>query len=151
MDSAEFTKESAMISMFKTLAVLGVIAGSAFIAQPAKADHVSVGLGISVVPARTYVPGPVYYQPAYVPSVTTYYALAYSYPSGYYPQTYYAPRVFYAPPVMYPPTYYAAPTYYYPAPAYYSRPSFDFSFGFFGGGHDRDHGFNFGGGHGGRR
>jgi uncharacterized membrane protein YgcG len=154
MDSAKLKqKETAMMSMFKTFAVLGVIAGSALVAQPARADHVSIGFGVNVAPTyRTYAP-PVYYQPAYVPAVTTYYAApVYSYPSNYYAPAYYAPPVAYTPAVVCdPPVYYPAPTYYvapvYSSPVYYSRPSFDFSFGlgFFGGGH----GGGFGGGHGG--
>ena len=139
-----------MTSMFKTFAVLGVLAGTALIAQPARADRVSVGFGISVAPTyRTYAP-PVYYQPAYVPQVTTYYAPAYSYPPGYYGQTYCPPPVVYAPPVYYPaPTYYAAPVY--SSPAYYSSPSFSFGLGFFGfgGGHGGDWGGGHRGGYGG--
>jgi len=37
-----------MTSMFKTFAVLGVMAAAAFIAQPAQADRVSFGIGVSV-------------------------------------------------------------------------------------------------------
>lgn len=124
-----------MFSMFKSLAVAGVLAGSAFVAQPARADRFSVGVSIPV--ASSY-----YYQPSYAPPVT-YYAPSYSYSSAYCP-----PPVVYSPPVVYAPApiYYPAPTYYYPPTYYYSRPSIGFSFGFgdWGRGWGGDHG---GGGH----
>ncbi|HUO09941.1 MAG TPA: hypothetical protein VM008_16675 [Phycisphaerae bacterium] len=119
---------------FKTLALAAaIVAGSAFMAQPAKADnHWSVGVGFGgYYPAggyqTAYVPPPAVYS---VPAPTYYYTPA---PSYYYQ----APAVVYAPP---------APAYYYGAP-YYSPFTFSFGFGYYGGGWG--HGYYGGGYHGG--
>src|SRR5215213_7502918 len=90
------SKEFKMIGMMKTFAILGAVGGSAMLAQPAHADNVRVGFGVSV-PARTYyTPAPVYYTPA--PVVTyaapTYYPAA---PTYYSAPSYYPPTVVYAP------------------------------------------------------
>jgi hypothetical protein len=139
-----------MITTIKTLAILGTLAATAFTTLPAKADHVSIGLGVSVAPARSYYAAPVYVAPApvtyyTVPTysyTTTYVAPTYSYaaPTYYYPSTpvYTAPSYYATPTYIYSP----APTYYYsPAPTYYySRPALDIGFGFNFGGRDHDRG-----------
>ena len=134
-----------MFGMMKTFAILGVVGGSALLAQPAKADNVRVGFGISVAPVRTYTtysPAPVYYSPAPVyyspaPVVTSYYPAPTYVTQSYYPQT-----VVYAPAPVYvaPSVPYYAPVY--SSPVYYSRPSVSFDIGFLfgGGGRDRDRG-----------
>jgi hypothetical protein len=128
-----------MTSMFKTLTVLSVLATGAFAAQPAKADHVSIGIGIPVPTIRVVAPR-VYVAPVYVPPVTTVYAApSYSYTTSYYAPSYYPPTVVYSPPVVYSSPVYCPPTYYYSEPVVSTRlflplPSFGISFGF-GGGH----------------
>jgi hypothetical protein len=129
-----------MMNMIKSLAVLGVIAGGAFATQPAKADHVSIGFGVTVVPARIYAP------PVYVaPPVTVYAAPSYSYSTTYYAPTYVRPPVVVAAPPVFlpparvvvsapvfcpPPLYIDPPSLYLPLPI----PSLRIGFGF-GGGH----------------
>jgi hypothetical protein len=138
-----------MFTMIKSLAVLGIAAVTAFAAAPAKADHVSVGLGINIAPARAYYARPVYVAPA---PVTYYAAPAYTttYVAPAYTTTYVAPAYVAPAPVVYAaPAYVApAPVYVAPAPVYYSRPVFDIGIGFGFGGH---WGGGHGGGHGGRR
>ena len=89
-----------MITMFKSLAVLGIMgAAVALTGQRARADHVSIGFGVSVVSPRPvyYAPAPVYYAPAPV---------------------YYAPTPVYAAPE---PVYVSpSPVYVTPAPVYYA-------------------------------
>jgi hypothetical protein len=147
-----------MITMFKSLAVLGGVAAAGFSAQTARADHVSVGFGVSIA-APVYRAPVVVYRPA--PTVVTYAAPTYVYAPTTYaytpaPVSYPAPVVYASPSYSYyadpcPPVYapyYSAPVVY-SSPGYYVSPSFGFSIGFggrfgdghFGGGHD-------GGGHG---
>jgi len=141
-----------MIGTLKSLVILGAVASTAMLAQTAKADHVSVGFGISA-PIVVSRPAPVYYTPTYsAPQAVAYSTPAYAAPA-YYPPT----VVYTAPPVVY----YSAPVYSTPvyAPAYsgygygssyYSTPSFGLNLGFiFGGGHDNHGGYHGGGGHGG--
>ena len=129
-----------MIGMMKTFAILGAIGGAALLAQPAKADNVRVGFGVSVpVGGSYYSPAPVYYRPA---PVVTYAAPAYSYVAPTYyttPNYYAAPQVVYSTPVVVAPAVpYYAPVY--SGPAYYSHPGFSFDIGFLFGGHDHGHG-----------
>jgi hypothetical protein len=123
------------LSNFKTLALAAaIVAGSASMVQPAKADnHWSVGVGVGFGGGGYGGYGG--YQTTYAPPPAVYAAPAYSYapaPAYYYPP----PAVVYAP----------APAYYYPAP-YYSPFTFNFGFGYYGGGYG--HGYYGGGYHGG--
>jgi hypothetical protein len=134
-------KEFTMIGLMKTFAILGTLGGAALLAQPAKADNVRVGFGVSV-PVMTYAPAPVYYRPApvvnYVAPTYTYVAPATTY---YSTPTYYAPPVVYstpAPVVVAPAVPYYAPVY--SSPGYYSSPGLSFNLGFLFGGHDHGHG-----------
>jgi hypothetical protein len=108
-------KETTMTTTLKSLAIFTALAGGAFFAQPAKADHVSVSLGF-VVPGPTPVQR-VYVAPA--PVTTVYAAPSYSYSSYSYSTTttYYAPTTTYYAPAT---TYYA-PTYV-PAPVVVTSP-----------------------------
>ena len=112
-----------MFTMLKSLAILSAVAAGSFLAQPAKADHVSVSLGI-VVPSA---PVRVYVTPA--PVTTVYSVPSYAYSTTYYAPTYYAPTyvpapvvvsapVVYSPPVIVSAPVYCSPSVYCPPPIY---------------------------------
>jgi hypothetical protein len=115
--------------MFKQLVILGSMI-LAMVTSVAKADHVSIGIGIGVTPVR-----PVYVVPA-APVYT--YSPIYVYRPVYVAP---APTVVYATPTYVYPTYvsptYVYPSYLTPAPVYvapiYSRPIFEIGIGI--GGH----------------
>jgi len=145
-----------MTTFAKIFSVLAIAGSAAFMAQPTRADHVSVGLGVTIVPARSYAP--VYAAPVYSAPVV-YAAPTYTtYSTSYYAQSYCPPTVVYSSPapVYTTPVYYSTPTYYYSSPSYYCPPVYstpvyysspryyssfglglNFNFGGHDGGHDR--------------
>ncbi len=97
-----------MITSLKILAAVAAIGGMAAMSQPAKADHVRVGVGLGLnFVAPTYIT-PAYVSPGYVAPIYT---------PAYVP----APVVSYAAPAVV--AGYGPATYYYPQPAYYYPPT----------------------------
>jgi len=118
-----------MFSTLKALTLSAAIGTVAAVAQPAKADHVSFGIGIGARPGRVSTvvyPAPTYFAPTFV-------APSYGYAPGYYypPQTiiYPQPTYYYGVTPYYPPDLYYQPTYYSPNVSF----SFGTSFGHDGG------------------
>ena len=112
-----------MFTTMKMLAVASVLAVTGAMAQPARADHVSLGIGIGVNVRPTVVSGGFIATTPYVPVYSagsfgasqTFYQPDFYYGGGYYQDGSYVPQpVYYGRPRMYgTPNYYNAPGAYY--------------------------------------